>query len=170
MSASPELYTLNGSCHCGTIKFIAKNLNLDTIGKCNCTYDNKAGKIFIMARGPEDVLFLKGDEQIALNVSNVTQFKEDGLSTYIPYPERFKAGEHEVHHGFCSKCGNFAFSVQNVKSYGGASISVSARLLDFSAIGKDMKDLTDPKKATYVDGLSNKFGMQKGEPWSGGAW
>ncbi|KAH8831802.1 hypothetical protein DL96DRAFT_1812595 [Flagelloscypha sp. PMI_526] len=170
MSSSPELYTLHGSCHCGTIKFIAKNVNLDTVGKCNCTFDNKDGKIFLSVRGPEDVLILKGDQQIPLTLENVASFKEDGLTSYIPIPERFKPGEHEVHHCFCSKCGNSTFSVLNVADYGGKSISISARLVDFGAIGKDIKDVTDPKRVTYLDGLTDKWGMQKGEPWAGGAW
>ncbi|KAH8831807.1 hypothetical protein DL96DRAFT_1589079 [Flagelloscypha sp. PMI_526] len=170
MSDSPELYTLNGSCHCRSIKFIAKNVNLDNIGKCNCTYHNKDGRILLRVRGAEDVLMLKGDEQIPLNLENLASFKEDGLSSYVANPARYKPGQHEVHHCFCSKCGNSTFSVLNVESFGGRSISLSARLLDFNAIGKDIKDITEPKKVTYVDGLTDKFGMQKGEPWSGGAW
>ncbi|KAH8792751.1 hypothetical protein DL96DRAFT_1569433 [Flagelloscypha sp. PMI_526] len=192
MSNSPEFYTLSGSCHCGTVKFIAKGVNLSTICKCNCTYDVgvlvslpvisshdespeygwKVCNFDFVLRGPEDVLLLKGDEQIPLNVMNVTTFEENGLRTYMPYPERFKAGSHEV--GLSSLLqlvySYLKSSVQNVDVYGGESISVSARLLDFGAIGKDLKDLTDPKKMAYVDGLTDKFGMQKGEPWSGGAW
>ncbi|KAH8831800.1 hypothetical protein DL96DRAFT_1678135 [Flagelloscypha sp. PMI_526] len=170
MSTSPELFTLHGSCHCGSIKFIVKNLNLDTFGKCNCTYHNRDGGIFINVPGPGDVVIIRGDEQIPFSLDNVAEFKEDGLSTYMPIPERFKPGEHELHHCFCSKCGNSAFTVLNIKAHGGKSVLVSVRLLDFKAIGKDIKDLTDPKKMTYLDALNDRVAFQKGEPWSGGTW
>ncbi|KAH8831822.1 hypothetical protein DL96DRAFT_848593 [Flagelloscypha sp. PMI_526] len=170
MSTSPELYTLNGSCHCGNIKFIAKNVNLDHIAKCNCSFDNKDGRIITNVRGAEDVLFLKGEEQIPLSLENVASFKEHGLSTYTPTYESPKPGVSEVVHCFCSTCGNSAFTLVNVEAYGGKSTTISARLLDFKAIGKDIKELTDPKTMTYLDGITNHWTMQKGEPYAGGAW
>ncbi|KAH8831801.1 hypothetical protein DL96DRAFT_1706214 [Flagelloscypha sp. PMI_526] len=170
MSDSPELYTLNGSCHCGTVKFIAKNVNPDRVAKCNCTFHNRDGQIFLNTRGPEDVLIIKGDEQIPLTLENVQSFKEHGMSSYIPSPERHKPGENEMIQCFCSKCGNTTFTVMNLEWFGGKSITVSARLLDFKAIGKDFKDITDPKNMTYTDGLTDTFATQKGEPYPGGAW
>ncbi|KAH8832633.1 hypothetical protein DL96DRAFT_1582878 [Flagelloscypha sp. PMI_526] len=169
-SESPELYTLNGKCHCGQIKFIARNVNLDSMAKCNCTTCNIVGKITIIQKNPEDVVVLKDGKEIPISASNVSDFAADGLTDYIAYPDKFKKGEHEVHLTFCNKCGTHPFIVCHMSFMGGHAISINVRCLDLKAIGKDIKDLTTPEKMNYYDGLGGTYKNQKGEQWPGGAW
>ncbi|KAH8833078.1 hypothetical protein DL96DRAFT_1811622 [Flagelloscypha sp. PMI_526] len=169
-SESPELYTLNGQCHCGQIKFVARNVNLDTMGKCNCSTCNIVGKITTTHTKPDDVAILKDGKEIPINASNVGEFAADGLSDYIAFPDLFKKGEHEVHLTFCNKCGVHPFVICHMTPMGGHFVCVNIRCVDLKAIGKDIKDLTAPEKMNYCNGLGGTWATRKGEQWPGGAW
>lgn len=75
--------TLEGACHCGTVRFSVKLLDgFNTIRRCTCSYCRMRGAVAVSAR-VADLVVHSGQE---------------ALSLY-----RFNTGVAE--HYFCSKCG-----------------------------------------------------------------
>lgn len=66
-----------------------------------------------MSKNPGDVVILQDGQEVPVTVSSVPQFEAIGLSKYISFPDRYKAGESEVYHCFCNKCGVFVFTAVN---------------------------------------------------------
>ena len=82
-TSSSERVTLNGSCHCGAVKFVATlTAGFASARRCTCSICRMRGAIAVTST-PADFRITEG---------------EDKLSTY-----RFNTGVAEHH--FCSDCG-----------------------------------------------------------------
>ncbi|GLB39981.1 hypothetical protein LshimejAT787_0704910 [Lyophyllum shimeji] len=159
-SAAADKPTLDGSCHCGAVKFAAKSVDLADVCRCNCSICNISGRVGVPVKDG-DLFVVKSDgSQFPLHIDSDRSEFPPGQSVY---------GRRHTQHHFCNKCGIHVFSVSDVPSFG-IYIGVNVLCLDLKKIGVDIKDVSHPSKVTYCDGRSDTWERRKGEPWPGGAW
>jgi hypothetical protein len=93
-----EANWLNGSCHCGTVRFHTRLVDgLRTARRCTCSYCRMRGAIAVSASG-DGVSILTGEEALTVYQFNTMAAK----------------------HFFCSKCGIYTFHQRrsNPNQYG----------------------------------------------------
>jgi len=100
-----KLETVEGSCHCGNVKFKV-NLDLSNLIRCNCSICSKLGALWAFA--PKSAMELLTDE----NAYGDYQF-----------------GQKTLHHHFCKKCGVEAFA-EGIAPDGSPTIGINVRSLD----------------------------------------
>jgi len=161
-------HDLEGSCHCGAIKFQVKQVDLSAVHNCSCSICVKSGRLDMMVKDG-NFLVTQGDgssESITYKNS-----RETGIPEWTTYSfTELKPGEHEVYHHFCNKCGVTVSVTGYLPAIMGALITVNLRCLDLGKVGKTLCELTEPAKVTYVDGGANTWASRKGEPWPTNAW
>ncbi|EGX44343.1 hypothetical protein AOL_s00193g71 [Orbilia oligospora ATCC 24927] len=180
MSAAPETpsesYEINGSCHCGAIKFKANNVDLGKVGRCNCTICTATGKLGTMLKpGDISVTNTPSGEPVVARYANTTDTSlfPPELTYYSPAYHRgeCKKGEEWGRHFFCKTCSTNLFIVGNIPVNNiGEILSVNVLALDLKGLGKDLKEVVRPEKMRYVNGLDNTFTASQGEPHAHGLW
>ncbi|KAK6338951.1 hypothetical protein TWF696_009751 [Orbilia brochopaga] len=169
-----ELLEVSGSCHCGAIKYTAKNVNFAKAGKCNCTICVATGRLGLsLPPGSITVTNTPTGNPTALrhdNATNATLFPAE-LAYYSPDAHRnqLPRDAERIRHFFCRVCSVSLFIIGEIPGMGEYS-SINILTLDLKSVDKDLKDLSDPKKLTYCCGRDDTFKMQAGEPFSHGMW
>lgn len=167
-SSNVEKMTLNGSCHCGAVKFRVDNAVPSKATKCNCSICNAAGTITInLTEGDLKLVMPDGSAQ-AINYKNSRDSGNPNLAAYSFSPPEKE--DHQIYHHFCSKCGIHLFLTGYHEFMGGAFSCANLRALNLKEHGKDIKDYTSPDKVEYCDGLAETWATRTGEPYTGGAW
>lgn len=150
--------TLNGSCHCGFIKYTAKipipsPPDKLTANRCNCTICHKSGFTGISLP----------------SASNFTLLSPSSKAELPDYQWQSK----DIHRYFCPKCGvqvfgegKYVFGEQEVPFS-----SLNALTLDLDGLEGEVKSQMDMRKwnMKYWDGKNNNWEAgTKDEPWEGG--
>ncbi|KAH8831998.1 hypothetical protein DL96DRAFT_856927 [Flagelloscypha sp. PMI_526] len=167
-----EGYTVQGSCLCKSIQFVAKGVDFSNILRCNCSICERLGRTSVRLKSQNRIFLLDEDKkETPVDTENIHSFVARGYSLvpFVPFPEKRVVGEDESYHCFCKKCGTHVFTLFFYKPMGGHSSTVNVCALDVESIGKSMKELTRIENMTYVDGRET-FGSRKGEPWDFGSW
>src|SRR5262245_12289069 len=101
--------TIQGSCHCGDVRFeFDADLTAPT-GKCNCTHCAKT-RNWSMGGKPADLRVTAGADQLGDYQFNTKQ----------------------IHWHFCKRCGVQTHGVGDIPELGGAFVSVSVMTLDLT--------------------------------------
>lgn len=112
-----------------------------------------------------------GSEKV-LNYKNCrTEGPESAKIWTFGATEAGTGGEgHQVYHHFCTICGLQTFTVGRLDFMGGAFVGINLNLVEnWDENGLDIKDVTDVKKMSYINGISD-WAAKKGEPWPKQAW
>jgi hypothetical protein len=120
---------VQGSCHCGAIRFRAELDLAEGTGKCNCSMCTKSRWWGVIVK-PSAFELLSGD---------------DHLSDY-------QFGGKSMHHFFCKRCGVRPFGKGHVDVLGGDFYAVNVACLDDIA-PEELASLT----VRYADGRNNAW-------------
>ncbi|KAF3939819.1 hypothetical protein ABW19_dt0203459 [Dactylella cylindrospora] len=170
-----EKLDIPGSCHCGGVKYIAKNVDLSKAAKCNCTICVATGRLGV-SLDPGNILITNAPsstpQQITYTNSLDTTLFPPSLTYYSP---AFNRGECEIgkepaRYFFCKTCGIHLFVVAFIPQVGGDILGVNIISLDLKSVGRDLKDVSDPKGLKYARGLDDTWQMSEGKPWPHGPW
>lgn len=120
---------VNGSCHCGAVRYAAEvDLEAGT-GKCNCTFCAKARNWSMMVK-PAAFELLAGDGELG----------------------GYSFNTHSAQHHFCQKCGVRVYTHGNIPELGGEFYSVQVSTFD-DVTPEEL--LAAPMR--YSDGLHNNW-------------
>ncbi|KAF3934228.1 hypothetical protein ABW20_dc0109217 [Dactylellina cionopaga] len=168
-----ETFDISGSCHCGAIKFIVHNVDLTKANKCNCTICTATGRLGLrITPGDISVTNPSGNPTpIRYSNSNDTSLWPAELTFYSPAFHRgdVEKGSEPARHHFCKICSINLFIIGNIPNYG-EIVGVNVLSLDLKSIGKDLKDISNPKTMRYTNGRVGTFAGQTGEPHEHGSW
>ncbi|KAK6522570.1 hypothetical protein TWF281_002009 [Arthrobotrys megalospora] len=174
--APVEKHDINGSCHCGAIKFKVHNVDLNNVGRCNCTICTSTGKLGTMVKpGDITVTNTPSGEPVVIRYANATDTSlfPPELTYYSPAYHRGECelGKEPGRHFFCKTCSINVFIIGDIPHHNiGEIASVNILALDLKGLGKDLKDITKPEKMRYVNGLEGTFVSSIGEPFANGLW
>lgn len=150
--------TVNGSCHCGFIKYTGKipipaPPEKITASRCNCTICHKSGFTGLSLGSKE----------------NFTLLSPSSLSEVPDYQWQSK----DIHRYFCPKCGvqvlgegKYVFGEQEVPFF-----SLNALTLDLEGLSGEEKEAMDMRnwRIQYWDGRHDNWQAGAKEvPWEGG--
>ncbi|KAK6539511.1 hypothetical protein TWF694_009730 [Orbilia ellipsospora] len=171
-----EKLDIPGSCHCGAIKYIAHNVDLSGVNKCNCSICMITGRLGLrMAPGNITITSTPSGEPTVIRYANSidTSLWPPEFTYYSPSYQLGKCekGEEPGRHFFCKKCSIMLFIIGNIKFRDiGEIASVNVLTMDLKSVGKNLKDVSKPENVKYTNGLDNSFTMSIGEPHDHGSW
>ncbi|EPS41411.1 hypothetical protein H072_4694 [Dactylellina haptotyla CBS 200.50] len=171
-----EKLEITGSCHCGAIKYVAHNVDLNKVGKCNCTICTATGRLGIrLTPGDITITNTPSGEPTVIRYANSTDVSlwPAELTYYSPAFHRGDAekGKEPARHFFCKTCSINLFIIGNIPFRDiGEIVGLNGLTLDLKSVGKNLKDLTKPSNLTYLSGRDNTFVMSPGEPHDHGSW
>lgn len=107
------------------------------------------------------------EQPFNFKIANESTLGTSKLATYVP-GIRKDGGKVNIHR--CGNCGQDLFMTERIPAMGGDHINVNITALDLSGTGTTLKNLTDPKDLTYVNGANDSWQTRVGEPYSDGCW
>lgn len=133
---------VEGSCHCGNVKFEANIDFSKGTGKCNCSFCLK-NRFWGAHIPPADFKLIAGQD--SLQSYSKSRRKQ-------PFEGNRPLQVYENDLCFCNNCGTHAFGIGNIPEIGGAYVSVNVACLnnvDFSEVLKN--------KVTYFNGKDDDW-------------
>lgn len=137
-----EKKLVQGSCHCGKIKFEAKIDFSKPTTRCNCTYCQKT-RYWGVHIPPQDFTLIKGEEALR----SYSRTRRDQ-----PFELKRQMSVYENDLAFCGTCGVHAFNIGNIPEIGGDYVSISVGCLDDIDFASVMK-----VPVVYMDGRNDDW-------------
>lgn len=121
---------MNGSCHCGNVKFEATIDFSKGTGRCNCTFCQK-NRFWGAYVTPEKFKLVSGQD--SLQSYSKSRRKQ-------PFDIHRKLEVYENDLCFCNICGTHAFGIGNIPEIGGAYVSINVGCLDHADFAQIMEN------------------------------
>lgn len=112
--------TVQGSCHCGKVKFEANVDFSHGTSRCNCTYCLK-NRYWGIHTKPQDFKLLSGSKALR-------SYSKSRRDCSFELERKLEVYENDL--AFCGTCGTHAFNLGNIPEIGGEYVSLNVACLE----------------------------------------